>query len=173
MKTWKHIVLSMVILLTIASCRNQRDLVQEVPVETKEKIVERMVPVEVPADSSAIEALLECDSTNQVILKKLEEAKTKNMETAFTLDSGLFSYKAKVSRDTVYLPARDSIIEREVPVKVEVPVEVNKLTTWQKIWIKAGRVFAGVLVLLAFYLLYKMKTGGGIKTLLQWIKSKR
>jgi hypothetical protein len=139
--------------------------VHEIPVRTNTVVHERLVPVALPADSAVLTALLECDSLNRVRLVEISELKSRRVESGFTLsedkrDSGdnrdvgdaagkqaLLVYRIRTVHDTVRVAARDSIVYKDVPVTVEVPVEVNVLTGWQWFQIWTGRI---VLVLVLF-----------------------
>jgi len=142
-----YLIFIAIMAVAIFGCKTQRPAIVEVPVQYKERIVERLVPVQLPADSSNFYALLECDSTNQVILKELSEEKTKRVQSQVSFNNGLLKYLTVTVRDTVFLSAKDSIIYKEIPVRVEIPVEVNKLTQWQVLQIWAGRILLLAVVL--------------------------
>jgi hypothetical protein len=105
-------------------------------------VTERLIPVYLPPDSAAIWALFECDSNKQVILKAFNEFKSKSVQSDFSFESGEVVYKTKTVHDTIYIPAKDSLIY----VPIEVPGEkVNYLTFWQQLWIYAGRLLVAAL----------------------------
>jgi hypothetical protein len=135
----------------IAGCRSQR--VATVPVETRTTVIERLVEVQTPADSSWLHAWFECDSNSRVLLKSFEEDKTERMQTGLQLSDDQLSYRVIRIKDKIFIPARDSIIIQQVPVPVEIPVEVNRLTGWQYFQIWAGRI---VLAALFLFLIYKI-----------------
>ena len=70
-------------------------------------VVERLIPVTIPADSAWLYALMECDSLNNIVIKQLSESKTKNTQTSYTLTQtgkqALLNYTAQTRPDTVYL----------------------------------------------------------------------
>lgn len=158
------------IAIMLAGCKGAQQLpsIPVVPINYKEKIVERLVPVVNPQDSVNLMALLECNEQNQVVLAQLSEEKSRRLLSSFSLRNNQFTYKAKTARDTVYVPAKDSIVYREVPIPVEVPVEVNKITVWQKTQINAGRILFTLIFAYCIYLLYKWK-GAAVKTVLKSI----
>ncbi len=168
----EKIIKILLIMLVMVSCKTAKQPVMPtVPINYKEKIVERLVPVVNPADSLNILALLECNEQNKVVLKDLSEEKSKRMQSQFSLTNGQFNYKASSIPDIVYLPVRDSIVYREVPIPVNVPIEVNKLTAWQNIEIKAGRVLFALILAFGLYQLWQRKGAlikAGLKTLLKW-----
>ena len=126
-------ILSMTLIL---SCRSQLPPVKEVPILYRDKIVERLVPVSAPADSASISALFACDSLNRVILRSISELKGKSVQSRYTYYAGALKYNFATSPSPGYARVKDSIIYREVPVKVPVEVKVNELTWWQKTQIK-------------------------------------
>lgn len=140
-------------LLLILACTTAKPVVTEVPIQYREKIVERLVPVQAPADSSLITAQFECDSLNKVILKSLSELKSKNVQSGFSFDKGLLSYDLKTSPSLSYAKVKDSIVYQEVAVKVPYPVITNELTWWQKLWVKMGKGAAVIgAILIGFFI---------------------
>jgi len=161
-------------LVAIAGCKAVKTTVSQVPINYKERIVERLVPVKVSDDSLSMLALFECDSAKQVILKQLNEAKSKGVKSGFDFTStGQFHYKVKTVHDTIYIAAKDSFIYKEIPIKVAVPVEVNKLTKLQVIEIRAGKIMFGILAVGGVYLLVIKRSVvfPFLLKLLKWLKS--
>lgn len=116
-------------------------------------VKERLVPVYLSPDSALLVALFECDSTNRVVLRQVEEWKGKRMESDLSFQDGRLDYKAKADPDTVYLPSRDSLIY--VPQYVE--VEVNRLTWEQEAWMRVGKVLSALTAGLLIILLIKKR----------------
>lgn len=106
-------------------------------------VTERLVPVYLPADSALLTALFECDSNNRVILKAYDELKSQGMNSHLTFENGRLDYDLEAVHDTVYLPAKDSIIYVPQPVEVE----VNRLTWWQETWMRIGKISLSILAL--------------------------
>jgi len=151
----KILVIGLVIL---ASCKTAKQPVIAVPIMYKDSIVEKLIPFKLPADSTDILALFECDSANQVILKELNEVKSKRIQSLFSFNDGRLKYNAKTEPDTVYIPGKEIYKYRDVPVYVNVPgPEVNKLTQWQVFQIWMGRIFMGLTVLVSLFFLLKWK----------------
>lgn len=97
---------------------------------TETVVREKLVPVPVPADSAAIRALLECDSTGRVVLRWLDMANSRNTELQFKLDSmGNVLAGFRLSPDTVFVPVRDST---HIDIQTEVVEVERKLTRWQR-----------------------------------------
>ena len=129
----------------------------EIPIRYEERIVERLVPVIAPADSASIAALFECDSLNHVIMKSLSEQKGKNVESRFTYARGSLKYNFMTAPSISYARVKDSLIYREVPVKVPVEVKVNELTWWQKTEIYLFRIFGLILIVAIAWRIIKTK----------------
>lgn len=158
------------LMLMGVACKAPKLAVPNSPViNYKERVVERLVKVPAPADSLTVAALFECNDKNQVILKELNEAKSKRVETGFMFTGNKLSYKAQTKPDVVYLPSKDSIIYKEVAVYVNVPVTTNVLTTWQKGQIHLLRVLLLSLFMYGGYLINK---NGILKIFISWLTKK-
>lgn len=151
-----HIVLSLICLLIICSCR-----AKYIPVESKvdSVIIEKLVKVQLPSDSATIRALLECDENGKVILSWLDVANSKNAQALLTIDSlGNLLAKMKTQQDTVYLPSKEVTVTKEV--KVPYPVE-KELTRWQKLCVNIGGWAIGIVIITILVvvgrMVYKLK----------------
>lgn len=156
-RKWVCIILLM---STICSCRS----VKYVPVESSVDsiVVEKLVEVQLPPDSSTIRALLECDENGRVVLSWLDIANSKNAQAQLTIDSlGNLLAKMRTKPDTVYLPSKEVTVTKKE--KVPYPVE-KKLTRWEKFRLDVGgyAIFTVVTVILIVvgYMVYKLKKGG-------------
>lgn len=138
--------------LFVMSCGAQKNA-KGVPANLPGNLItERLVPVYLSPDSALLTALFECDSNNRVIMKAYDELKSAGVESSLSFDNGKLDYKAEAKHDTIYIPAKDSIIY----IPVEVPGEpVNHLTWWQHTWIYIGRLFAVILLIKYLPLLWK------------------
>ncbi len=135
--------LMLLLALCVLSCRGPKNA-SLAPVNLPGNLVtERLVPVYLPADSALLTALFECDSNNQVILKAYDELKSQGMNSHLTFENGRLDYDLETVHDTVYLPAKDSIIYVPQPVEVE----VNRLTWWQETWMRIGKISLSILAL--------------------------
>lgn len=136
-----------IILLTSAiwSCRS----VKYVPVENSADsvVIEKLVEVQLPPDSSTIRALLECDENGRVVLSWLDIANSKNAQAQLTIDSlGNLLAKMRTQPDTVYLPSKEVTVTKEV--KVPYPVE-KELTRWQQMKLELGGWAFGIIIAFA------------------------
>jgi hypothetical protein len=159
-RDFPYMILFILLCAINISCKTSASI-NEIPVRTETVIKERLVPVEIPADSAVMSALLECDSLNNVRLVEIDELKSKRVESSFNLSTvankqSSLSYVVKTVLDTVYIPAKDSIIYQEIPLRVDVPVEVNRITGWQWFQIWAGRIFMFLWLIVIIYLAIKV-----------------
>jgi len=154
-------IFSLVIIVLMMGCKTSRPLIPAVPIQYREKVVDKLVTFQLPTDSADIMALFECNNLNQVILKQLTEEKSKRIKSLFSFNAGVFKYNFRTVFDTVYVKGKDIYIYKDVPIYVNVPgPEVNKLTKWQSTQIMAGRLFLGLILLFGIYkfVQWKFKT---------------
>jgi hypothetical protein len=154
----KRLLIFLVLITSLVGCRTVKQIAPPQVFKDSIRIVERLVPIQLPADSSVLEALFECDSTNQVVMKALSEEKSKRVSTQIKFTPGKVAkldYKSKTKPDTVYLPSKETIRYLEKPYRVEVPVVTNELNWWQKVLMWGGGIFI-LLLVLAIY--NKIKT---------------
>lgn len=149
---WFCIIL---LISAICSCRN----VKYVPIESSVDsiVVEKLVEVQLPPDSSTIRALLECDENGRVVLSWLDIANSRNAQAQLTIDSiGNLLAKMRTQPDTVYLPSKKMVVFKKE--KVPYPVE-KELNSWQRIKLELGGWAFGMLVALGLvivgWMMYK------------------
>lgn len=108
-------MLILTLLIVFVGCKTLKTI-QEIPVRTVTTVTEKLIPVKVPADSTLLIALLECDSTNNVTLKELKEEKTKGVKSDLSFNNGKLNYQAHTKgKDTVFVDKTETV-EKEVPV---------------------------------------------------------
>ena len=131
-----------ILISAIWSCRS----VKYMPIEssTDSIVVEKLVEVQLPPDSSTIRALLECDENGRVVLSWLDIANSRNAQAQLTIDSlGNLLAKMRTLPDTVYLPSKEVTVTKEV--KVPYPVE-KELTRWQQMKLELGGWAFGIII---------------------------
>ena len=155
-KTRKWLLI-MLLTLAIWSCRS----VKYVPVESTADsiVIEKLVEVQLPPDSSTIRALLECDRNGRVVLSWLDIANSKNSQAQLTIDSlGNLLAKMKTQPDTIYKPSKEVTVTKEV--KVPYPVEKG-LTRWQQMKLELGGWAFGIIITAALvivgWIVYKSR----------------
>ena len=130
------------LIFALWSCRS----VKYVPVESSADsvVVEKLVEVQLPPDSSTIRALLECDENGRVVLSWLDIANSRNAQAQLTIDSlGNLLAKMRTQQDTIYLPSKEVTVTKEV--KVPYPVE-KELTRWQQMKLELGGWAFGIII---------------------------
>lgn len=152
----KKIVFLFVISALLISCKSKQSVV-EVPVKTVEKVTERLVEIQLPADSAWFTAFLECDSANQVIMRGLNEKKSPGVLSDLKLNNGVLDYRTKTNPITPKVAVKDSIVYKEIPVTVEVPVVEYRQTRWQAFTSKIGTITLILLLLIGAWKLIKIK----------------
>lgn len=130
------------LIFALWSCRS----VKYVPVESSADsvVIEKLVEVQLPPDSSTIRALLECDENGRVVLSWLDIANSRNAQAQLTIDSlGNLLAKVRTQQDTIYLPSKEVTVTKEV--KVPYPVE-KELTRWQQMKLELGGWAFGIII---------------------------
>lgn len=145
------------LIFVICSCRS----VKYVPVESSADsvVIEKLVEVQLPPDSSTIRALLECDENGRVVLSWLDIANSRNAQAQLTIDSlGNLLAKMRTQQDTIYLPSKEVTVTKEV--KMPYPVE-KELTRWQQMKLELGGWAFGIIIAFALiiigWLIYKSR----------------
>ena len=145
------------LIFALWSCRS----VKYVPVESSADsvVVEKLIEVQLPPDSSTIRALLECDENGRVVLSWLDIANSKNAQAQLTIDSlGNLLAKMRTQPDTIYKPSKEVMVTKEV--KVPYPVE-RDLTRWQQMKLELGGWAFGIIIAFALiivgWLIYKSR----------------
>lgn len=145
--------------MLITGCRSNR-LQPQHKTETKieYKTIVKDSIVKLPADSSAIKALYECDSLNNVILTEIKHYQGSNIETESnhtrTQTGGLYvENRCKVDSSKVYLRwkenhVKETISDSVVHVKYET-IEVEKEVKRSPVpWMIGGGLIILVIVIL-------------------------
>lgn len=102
--------------------------------------------VTVKSDSSLIRALIECDSLGQAHLRQLEEyqAGERLPPPRVDIDNNVLTATAHVDSMSIYLQLKDRYKEAvQVEEKTVYKTEfVNRLTGWQRFWMRVGQIVA-------------------------------
>lgn len=148
----KQLILIVILSVLLISCKSKQPIT-EVPIRTVEKVTERLVEVQLPADSTWLTAYLECDSTNQVILRGINEQKSSGVFSDLMFRHGVLNYRTKTNPEPQKAVVKDSIVYREIPIKVEVPVVEYRQTKWQSFTSVLGTI---TLIILSLYTGWKI-----------------
>lgn len=116
-------------------------------VTVTERVRDTVVVIE--RDQSMIRALLECDSLGQVQMRRLLEyqAGTRLKPPDIEVRDNVLTATAQADSMAIYLTLKDRI-ERHASTRKELQVvEVNRLNTWQRTWMRIGQISAALLIL--------------------------
>ncbi len=135
------------LLFTITSCKPKQQLIDTTADITSELIIQhdKLTPVALPTDSIQLKARFECDSNYNVVLKELNEIKTRNIQSVYDWRDGFLDLRIRTGGDTVYIPGTDfysrinKFHKRTITLQKTVKVE-KKLTALQKLEIAAGKL---------------------------------
>lgn len=166
------VVLILLCALTFVCCAYPREVNNVNETHTRDSVViERVVKVVNPADSARLDALLECDEHGKVIIAEYNQVVSDNAALRFELGkNGKAIVKFKTLRDTIYLKAKDTYIN-----KVDnVSKEVVKYKRYVPIWIRWYLIIVTILAAVVFWRYWINWRGGvnPIKWFLKWIANK-
>lgn len=159
----KFISLLFLIATLLTACHTPRQAAEREiyhRTDTLRIVEERLVPVPTSADSAQLRALLECDSTGQVVLNALFIEQSKNANLLVELDKmGRLLAQFRTRPDTVYIPVADTttITSEEKEKKAEAKyVEVErKRGVVECYFLCCGFIFnIIVIILITFAILY-------------------
>lgn len=147
----------MFVLLTIVSCGSSKPIVLQN--ETTKTIIETVhdTVFKIEKDSSSLEALLECQN-GKVVIKQIvqgEPGRILNSPKVRIADN-LLKVDCEV-RAQELLAHYKNTHEANTTIKTLPPIEVNKLTNWQKAQINLFRIYAVITLLLGAWVFIKSK----------------
>ena len=159
----KIIFILFALILVLSSCKPKQHITQDTTNTSQEVIIQhdKLTPVALPVDSSHIIAKFECDSNFNVVLKELNEIKTRNIQSAFDWRDGFLDMRLKFGGDTVYIPGTDFYWKVNTTAKKTITitktVKVEKQLSWmQKLLIGSARIFFVLLFITVLYFIVKL-----------------
>jgi len=157
MKNITRIFCCLFVLLTIVSCGSSKPIVLQN--ETTKTIIETVhdTVFKIEKDSSSLEALLECQN-GKVVIKQVvqgEPGRTLNSPKVRIADN-LLKVDCEV-RAQELLAHYKNTHEAITTIKILPPMEVNKLTDWQKAQINLFRIYAVITILIGGWVFIKSK----------------
>ena len=114
----------------------------------------------IPPDSAWLMALLECDSTGNVLLKQITDLQLGHrIKPGITLTNNKLTVNCKVDSMAVYLSWKERHIKtsRDSKVSKTYVVQWNYLTNSQVFQMYCGRAFLALLGCAALYMLYRFR----------------
>ena len=157
MKKLLSIFCCLFVLLTIVSCSSSKPIVLQN--ETTKTIIETVhdTVFKIEKDSSSLQALLECQN-GKVVIKQIvqgEPGRTLNSPKVRIADN-LLKVDCEV-RAQELLAHYKNTHEANTIIKTLPPIEVNRLTNWQKAQINLFRIYAVITLLLGGWVFIKSK----------------
>jgi hypothetical protein len=157
MKKLLSIFCCLFVLITIVSCGSGKPIVLQN--ETTKTIIETVHDTifNIEKDSSSLEALLECQK-GKVVIKQIvqgEPGRILNSPKVRIADN-LLKVDCEV-RAQELLAHYKNTHEANTTIKTLPPIEVNKLTNWQKAQINLFRIYAVITLLLGAWVFIKSK----------------
>ena len=160
---------AMSMLSYFSGCKSTRPIVENTD-STVEMYIERdkLVAVAIPGESANMTAIFECDSLNNVLLKNIDELKSKNMNSAFSFVNGQLSYKAVSEPDSAFIKTTDRWHTIHKHTKKTITINKTTVVKVKDFYWKFG-VWAFWLSLLALiaYAIYRLSKLPGIKNKIQ------
>ncbi len=166
----KKLIIFLVSLILVTGCCTQKRCNQKFPpvqsvndsssVTTSESVQEKDSITYLPADSSWLKALLECNAQGQVVMKELQEYKAgKNAGVPqVKLKNNVLTATCKIDSLAVFSHYsnhfKKEVVYRDREVKKE--VRVNYLTALQEAEIKGFYIASFLLLVLGSLIIYKI-----------------
>ncbi len=138
----------MVFAVAVCGCRPLPHLVKESRDSVFVREILRDTVVRIEADSSLIQALVECDSLGQAHLSRIIEYESgdRAKPPVVMITDNVLTAKAVVDSMEVYMTLKDRYEEHRVDIVRT--VEVNRPTAWQKVRMRLGEAALVVISLL-------------------------
>lgn len=145
-------VIYLFMLLLLSSCAPRKELIREVPV--RETIEQGVVKVPIEQDSMLVRLVVDCLPNGQAVARQVEQS-TSPMQFAWSQIGDTLDLRMNSPPHDALIPYR--VIEREVPVQVEVQREINVLYWWQKILMWIGAITLIYILIKLIKLIYHVR----------------
>ena len=116
--------------------------------------------IKVEKDSSLIRALIKCDSLCRAYVGELIEFKSgKHVSPPkVVMENNVLTATAAVDSFSIYAQLKDRYVEKvSKTMTTPPPIEVNRLTWWQTLWVALGRILSAALLCLLVFTAFKRK----------------
>ena len=158
MRLFRNYIL-LAIALLVGACKTQQPpvMTDTSTIERTEKEIPRDTVIKEKPDSAAINALLVCDSLNNVLLKQLEVQSGDRIKPTINIvpqEDGTVKIAFECKEDSLRheIQLRDKLIEtlreqkKEVPVYVEKPYKQFLVNSGIALWVLIALLVAGVII---------------------------
>lgn len=146
-------IIYLFMLLLLASCAPRKQLIKEVPI--KETIEQGVVKVPIEQDSMTVRLVVDCLPNGQAVARQVSQS-ISPMQFAWSQSADTLDLRMNSPPHDALVPYR--VIEREVPVQVEVQREINVIYWWQKILMWLGAISLLYILIKLIKLLYHGRT---------------
>lgn len=151
----KNIIAILLTLSVMVACKTADPCLRCPQTSTTETVTkEILVPVQVPADSVLMQALLRCDSAGNVVLDELTELKSSSASTALSLQGNRMRYVVIVKHDTIYVPVTNTYTAEVKTVTLPPTIIATPIPWWKRLLMYIG---GGSVAAMAVYILMKLK----------------
>ena len=159
-KIMSYSIIALLLLFVICcfvGCKSQQPLVNMIETVRTEKEIIRDTVISTDPDSATVKALLECDSTNKVILRHIDLLQGERIKTSVEVKQntdGSTNLIVECKEDSLRheIQIRDKIIEELKNSREQVPVEVEKKgsaflrNSGIALWVIIALIIAGVVI---------------------------
>lgn len=150
-----RLIFASLFIFILFACKTNQRIIER----TDSVYIQKLIPVSLPADSSLLKALLQCDANGSVLISKLSIESSKNARLTFILDSiGNLQVETIVKADTLYLPSDSVHINTVITEFIEVEKQLGK---WDSFILQFGNwMFGGlcfIVISLAIWMVLKLK----------------
>lgn len=168
MKKSLDIVLVVLVIILSSSCISAKRCSRKFPssehrndsasIIVRERIHDTAIMI--PADSSWLEMLMECNEKGEILLKQLLDSKqgARAFLPVVSVKDNVLTVDCKVDSAYIYalFKSRDTTISRLTSIQNTVRIPVNHLTWWQRTQIILFRILATIVfIIIAYHLLKK------------------
>lgn len=155
-------VLLLMTVLFAYSCKSQKAITETLHIRTEKEIIRDTV-ITIQPDSAVLEAMLMCDSNNQVLLRQLKVYEGKRLSYDVTIDSTNRALKVVCQEDSIRekVQVKDKLIQDSTKVTTTEYVEVEKpMTAWNHFLIVCGWILligvVSAVIILVIIIVWKL-----------------
>ena len=158
MKKFTLIFCCLFVLLTMVSCGSTKPIVlQNETIKTKIETVHDTV-FKIEKDSSSIRALIECINGKPVLKEIVQSESGRSLKSPkIRLQDKLLRVSCEAEAQRLFAQYKNTYVGETKTIQLP-PIEVNKLTLWQRAQINLFKIYALVTILFAGWTFIKSKT---------------
>jgi predicted small lipoprotein YifL len=145
------------VLLTMASCGSSKPIVlQNETIKTRIETVHDTV-FRIEKDSSSIQALMECINGKPVIKEIVQSKSGRNLKSpTIGFKDNLLRVDCEAEAQRLFAQYKDTYVGETETIQLP-PIEVNRLTFWQKLQINLFQILASIISIVGGWYFVKSK----------------